>query len=280
MNNKENRYYVYLHRDLNSTVFYIGKGTKNRVTSKQSRSKAWKEIADKGFTYQILKQDMPNREAMFLEEQLIGVYRSTVVNAKSVTIPREMDFAFYDEYFYYDPTSPSGLRWKVDRYRNKGGRWYSPGDVAGNQKFLANGVPRCWRLCFQEKDLLVHRIIWVLLNGSIDPDMVIDHKDGNAFNNNILNLKPKTHGDNSRNRKYKTTNTGVVGVVERFDPNGIPSFRATWADQTGEPQCRNFSTRKYGREEAFRLACEVRQQEIEKLRLLGFDYTDRHVLAQ
>ena len=43
---------------------------------------------------------------------------------------------------------------------------------------------------------------------------------------------------------------------------------------------KSFSVYKYGREEAFRLACEVRQREIEKLRLLGFDYTDRHVLAQ
>ena len=131
-----------------------------------------------------------------------------------------------------------------------------------------------------EKDLLVHRVIWVLLNGELSPDLVIDHLDGNAFNNISENLKPKTHANNSRNRKYNKRETEVVGVYERLSKASIPSFRASWVDEHGEPQCKNFSTRKYGREEAFRLACEVRLREIEKLRLLGFDYTDRHVLAQ
>lgn len=278
--NNENKYYVYVHRDLNGVVFYVGKGTKNRVTSKNSRSPAWKEVADKGYTYQILKGGMTNREAMFLEEKLIDIYRDTTVNSTSSQIIKDLEFDDLDKVFYYDPSSPSGLRWKIDRFKNKGAKLFSAGDVAGNKKYLANGTPRCWRLKFQGVPHLTHRIIWVLLYGSLDPDMVIDHLDGNAFNNNILNLKPKTRANNSRNRKYTETSTGVVGVVERFDPNGIPSFRASWSDKNGVNQCKNFSTRKYGREEAFRLACEVRQREIEKLRLLGFDYTDRHVLAQ
>ena len=276
----DNKYYVYLHRDLNGVVFYIGKGTKGRFKSKQSRSGIWQDIAAKGYTSQIIKAGMSNRESMILEEQLIGIYRETSVNSKSSKLTKELDFTELDAAFYYDPTSPSGLRWKTDRFKNKGAKLFSAGDVAGNRKYLANGKARCWRLKFQGDVQLVHRIIWVLVHGYLDPDMVIDHGDGNAFNNNCANLKPKTPGDNARNRKYKRKDGEVVGVIERFSPDGIASFRANWVDENGKAQCKNFSTRKYGREEAFRLACEVRTNEIEKLRLLGFDYTDRHILAQ
>lgn len=277
---EENRFYVYLHRDLNGVVFYIVKGTGRRFKSNQSRSGAWQDIAVKGYTSQIIKVGMSNRESMILEEQLIEIYRETSVNSKSSKLTKELDFAELDAVFYYDPTSPSGLRWKVNRYKNRGAKLFSAGDVAGNKRFLANGTPRCWRLKFQGGVCLVHRIVWVLVNGHLDTDMVIDHGDGNAFNNSITNLKPKTHGDNARNCKHKRKPGEVVGVVERFSLDGIASFRASWSDETGKSQCKNFSTRKYGREEAFRLACEVRVNEIEKLKLLGFDYTDRHILAQ
>lgn len=276
----ENRYYVYVHRDLNGVVFYVGKGTKDRFKSKQSRSASWREIAVNGYSYQILKENMSNKEAVLLERDLIAIYRSTAVNSKSVTITREMDFDLYNEYFYYDSTSPSGLRWKVARFRNKGGKWYSQGDVAGNKKFLKNGVPRCWRVSFQGKDIQVHRIVWVLQHRSIDTDLVVDHLDGNAFNNNITNLALKTYANNARNRRHSANASSVVGVQERNNRDGTKQFRAGWIDENGKYKCKNFSIHKYGREEAFRLACEVRLREIEKLRLLGFDYTDRHVLAQ
>ena len=71
----DNKYYVYLHRDLNGVVFYIGKGTKGRFKSKQSRSGIWQGIAARGYTSQIVKAGMSNRESMILEEQLIEIYR-------------------------------------------------------------------------------------------------------------------------------------------------------------------------------------------------------------
>ena len=275
---KENKYYVYLHRNLSGVVVYVGKGTRSRVTSNSNRSPAWREATKGGFTYQILKNDMSNREAMLLEESLIEIYRNTVVNSTSSKIVKELDFEVLNEVFYYDETSPSGLRWKVDRLKNKGAKLFSAGDVAGNKRFMENGTPRCWILKFQGVPHVVHRIVWVLLNGSLDPDLVIDHLDGNAFNNNITNLKPKTHADNARNRGYNKTQTGVIGVTKRIAPGNIINFRASWKDANGKEQCRNFSTRKYGYEEAFRLACEVRENKIKELRALGFDYTDRHLV--
>lgn len=274
-----NNYYVYVHKNLDGVVVYVGKGTKSRVTSKGSRSAAWKEATKDGFTYEILKDGMTNREAMLLEEELIATYRETVVNSTSSKLTKELDFKTLNDVFYYDPTSPSGLRWKVDRFKNKGAKLFSAGDVAGNKRFLANGTPRCWRLKFQGLPHLVHRIIWVLNYGHIDPDLVVDHGDGDAFNNNISNLKVKTSADNARNRKHRKTQTGVTGVTKRIAPGNIVNYRATWKDADGKEQCHNFSTRKYGYEEAFKLACEVREKKIQELRALGFDYTDRHLVA-
>lgn len=274
-----NKYYVYLHRNLDGVVVYVGKGTGTRVTSRASRSDAWREVEKDGLSYQIVKDGMTNREAMILEEQLITLYRDSVVNSESSKLTKELDFNVLNEAFYYDPTSPSGLRWKTDRFKNKGAKLFSAGDVAGNKKFLANGVPRCWRLKFNGSLHLVHRIVWVLHRGHLDVDFVIDHKDGNAFNNHISNLQPKTHADNARNRKHQKTQTGVTGVTKRIAPGDIVTFRASWTDENGKEQCHNFSTRKYGYDEAFRLACEVRKNKIEELKALGFDYTDRHLIA-
>lgn len=276
---KENKYYVYLHRNLAGVVVYVGKGTKSRVTSSSSRSQAWREATKGGFTYQILKNGMSNREAMLLEERLIEVYRLTVVNSESSKLTKELEFETLDKVFYYDETSPSGLRWKVDIRKNKGAICARAGSVAGNQRYLSNGVPRCWRVCFNYKDILVHRIIWVLRHKHLDTDLVIDHIDGNAFNNNIDNLLPKTHANNARNKKSQPSKTGVVGVTKRIAPGNIITFRASWYDVNGKLQCHNFSTKKYGHEEAFRLACEVRENKIRELKELGFDYTDRHLVA-
>ena len=90
-------------------------------------------------------------------------------------------------------------------------------------------------------------------------------------------LNRKLTRDNARNRGYNKTQTGVIGVTKRIAPGNIINFRASWKDANGKEQCRNFSTRKYGYEEAFRLACEVRKKKIQELREIGFDYTDRHL---
>ena len=63
---KENKYYVYLHRNLAGVVVYVGKGTKSRVISNSNRSPAWREATKDGFTYQIVKSGMMNREAGYV----------------------------------------------------------------------------------------------------------------------------------------------------------------------------------------------------------------------
>lgn len=273
----KNKYYVYVHKDLNGKIFYVGKGINKRATSSGSRSVAWKEIADKGYTYEILHSGLTNKEAFALEAETIVKHRETIVNDKSSKITRTLVLEELQDIFYYDETSPSGLRWKADRLKNRGAKLFSAGDVAGNKKFLPNGVPRCWRLKYKGSPVMIHRIIWVLLHGELDTDMVIDHLDGDAFNNNISNLKPKTAADNSRNRKYKLWGTGVVGVILRKSPSGTDYYRATWTNEQGISVSKHFCVKKNGKDKAFQLACDHRLNALKELQQKGIDYTDRHI---
>lgn len=46
----DKRFYVYLHRDINGVVFYVGKGTGDRKDSKSGRTKTWHKVAVNGYT--------------------------------------------------------------------------------------------------------------------------------------------------------------------------------------------------------------------------------------
>lgn len=61
------------------------------------------------------------------------------------------------------------------------------------------------------KHYLAHRLVFLFVHGYL-PD-VLDHRDGNKLNNNVVNLRPATAQQNHRNtpvRKHSTS--GVTGV--------------------------------------------------------------------
>lgn len=64
------------------------------------------------------------------------------------------------------------------------------------------------------KQVLVHRIIWMLFNDSY-PEQ-IDHIDRNRLNNLIDNLRPATNMTNQHNASMRKDNSsGVIGVHSR-----------------------------------------------------------------
>jgi hypothetical protein len=166
----------------------------------------------------------------------------------------------WSKYFQLSEESPSGLINLRD------------GRNAGNKQFNKNGDPKSWKVGFNYKDYCVHRIIWVITYGSIDPNLVIDHVDGNPFNNEINNLSLKSIADNSRNQyKFRNNTTGVTGVT--LSKN---NYIAHWQASDGKRKLKYFSLLKYGEKEAKILAIAYREQQIQRLISEGANYTDRH----
>jgi hypothetical protein len=66
--------YVYAHRTLDTNeLFYVGKGTGTRLTSKKNRNKHWRHIVGAhGFKAEILVSDLTDEQALAAEIKLIA----------------------------------------------------------------------------------------------------------------------------------------------------------------------------------------------------------------
>lgn len=193
---------------------------------------------------------------------------------------KELDKSMFDDYFLYDETSPSGLRWKVNRYAGKNYKIIKvrAGDVAGGiQKDSRESDYKFWAVKLKGTLYQVHRVIYCLHNPHLSSDMNIDHIDGNSMNNNITNLRVVSQTMNCRNSKKPNTNTsGVTGVKIQTDKrNGHVCIRAFWTDEN-MTRSKAFSVSKYGYDLAFDLACKAREDAITKMNEKGAGYSERH----
>jgi hypothetical protein len=173
----------------------------------------------------------------------------------------------WSEWFYYDETSPTFLRWKRARM---GGRCHNvvireKGSVAGHRR--KDGYC-CVK--FDGKNYKIHRIIFEIITGKC-PNFV-DHLDGNSSNNRFSNLREVTHLVNCKNRGvFKTNTSGKTGVQLYTNSCGNTYWVATWREE-GKKRSKCFSTEKLGYDNAFDLACKLRDNQIEK----DGNYTERH----
>lgn len=184
------------------------------------------------------------------------------------------------EVFYYDETSPSGLRWKIDvPYKGLFGGSASKvkvGDVAGTKQKSRQNAKYRWKIKYQQKAYMAHRIIYQLMVGPIEKNKVIDHIDGDSTNNIVSNLRVVVQGLNSKNSSMLRSNkTGYTGVCYSERGN-YKYYCALWMDLTGKGRYKYFSIAKLGKEEAFRQAIAYRQEQIRLLNEQGAGYTDRH----
>lgn len=182
----------------------------------------------------------------------------------------------WNEYFYYDESSPSCLRWKTDRRSGRGfGHIHTPAhSVAGSKN--KEGY---WQIKLGNKNYQAHRIVWELLCGEIPEDYEINHKNRDRALNLIDNLEPVTKQHNLENKSmYSSNKTGVTGVrqVQRVISGGVyNSFVAHWREG-GSQKEKWFSCEKYGHEQAFQLACDYRNKMIQDLNAQGAGYSDTH----
>lgn len=185
-----------------------------------------------------------------------------------------MEKTNWHDWFYYDESSPTCLRWKVNMTY---GKWSQSvnryaGDVAGTvakRGGYAVGLLRVSRK--------VHRVIYEMFNGIIQKDQVIDHIDGNSMNNRIENLKATSQYHNSCNCRMSRNNTsGVTGVHVQNNKCGNSYYVARWTELGGKERSKAFNINKLGIMVAFRDAVIHRQKMIEVLNSQGAGYTERH----
>jgi hypothetical protein len=179
----------------------------------------------------------------------------------------------WNDWFEYDESSVSCLRWKVDRYAG-GLRLVAAGDEAGTI-----GGQGYYRVQLKGKVYTVHLIIWEMCNGAVPEGYEVDHEDRNKVNNRLLNLRLVTKSVNARNRKLRAdSSTGINGVSRRVQllPSGTEfvSWTARYTTKDRKRLFKCFGESKYGEEKAKQLAVEFINQC--KAADGGGDYTDNH----
>jgi len=267
----KNDYYVYLHKTLDGKVFYVGKGRNKRAWQKFNRGRGWTEVSSNGYSIEMYAGNLFEKDALAIERGLI----ETLPNLVNIRALSSVEFDDYSEYFEYDSNSPSGLT------RIKGvftGR-YEQGKLGHcGLKVKRSCGGQHWMIKFKNRNTQIHRIIWQLVNGKIPEGYVVDHINGDSLNNNILNLRVVEKVKNSRNtRKRKNNTSGVVGVtlIVNIKRNSA-MWQAFFKDLSGKQTSKCFSIAKLGYDEAFRLACEWRVEQIRLLNEQGAGYTSRH----
>ena len=178
-----------------------------------------------------------------------------------------------EETFYLSVESPSGLKWRVDKWGGRGLKIHNvvAGSDCGTQS--QNGY---WEVKNNNKTLKCHRIVYMLTHKvELSRNQPIDHIDGDRLNNSPNNLRVVTNTLNSRNRSIRNdSSTGLTGInVYRCDSREY--IRAHWVEQ-GKQRYKCFSTAIYSYDEALRLAIEYRENRIAELNQQGDGYTERH----
>ncbi len=275
------KYCVYAHTDLEGTPFYIGSGTERRAYRKELQNsksnssfrghKYSAKVKELSYNYNVvlLEQNLTLESARDMEMVYYDKFKEYITNNRRPVKVIQIAKEFVENYVYYDPSSKTGLRWKVERRCGRGRLSHNIGDEAGSKSTSG------WRVCIENVEYYVSRIIMVLHN-NILYDSVVDHIDGDKFNNNLDNLRVVSYAENSRNRKKPTNNTsGITGVVLHKNESGATYFVAQWREGD-KVKRKSFNTEKYGFENAKILAEEYRKEQILRLNNEGYGYSDTH----
>jgi hypothetical protein len=119
---------------------------------------------------------------------------------------------------------------EIFRYEPNGTIWYKEQITSPGFRRKMDKPVGCRRgegylhFGFKGKTYDVHKVIWEMHYGPVNPGMEIDHKNNIRHDNRIENLQELTHPDNAKKRLLSKNNTtGYNGVYFR---KGIKKFKA------------------------------------------------------
>lgn len=211
MNNYNKKIFCVYGYKLDNIWVYIGNGIASRPYSTNGRSDKFKNLLrEKRVEVVILAANLTKSEAEHLEWECLDKYHGKdfdnwkLENKQPKSKVKEISYEFCSKLWFYDETSPTCLRWLVERH-NK----VSPGDVAGN--VLKTGYANVET---SNVNYRVHRIVYVLnTKKDLSVDLIVDHIDSNTSNNKIENLQAITRQENSSKKsKHSNNTTGYTGV--------------------------------------------------------------------
>lgn len=263
----DRRYCVYLHKSLDGEVFYVGSGTLERAYTKElsetsgigtCRGKKYSEkVKELEFKYcvEVVKEGLDKEQSLCIEEELMSKFNASIVNKNKPS--RNSDLSKFKDIFYYDVESPSFLSWKIDHYKIKAG------DNVKCDK--GNGYIR---IHYRRKSYVAHRIIVTLFGFDVD-GKVVDHIDGNPFNNLIENLRVVSQKENRRNSKIRKDNTSGYSGIKFFENKRHWIFN--W-HENGRRNTKTFHIRNFNNDKDAALLAAIQFRET-KLAEIGYSYT-------
>lgn len=87
---KSGRFYVYVHKDAEGVVFYVGKGAGDRAYSRD-RPPEWNEYVNKKsggkFSVEIVRDQISEEDALQIEDALMAEYATTIINRVNMHAP-------------------------------------------------------------------------------------------------------------------------------------------------------------------------------------------------
>lgn len=247
---------VYLHLDKDDVIRYVGSGTKSRPYSKENRNSKWHDVfRDSPPNVVIVEDCLTYDDAISLENYMYHSCKNTIING---TEPYPViDLNIYkdklSELFYVDSSSKSGLRLKKKLPNNS---VTDVGDEVGSISRTKTGK-EYWAVKLGSRVILAHRVVYLLLHGSISKEKVINHIDGNGLNNKPDNLEEVLHWENSlKKEKRVDSKTGHNGITHTKYKGNVDGFLAKIKFESNKSYFQRFSFIAFGSEDAALLAAK------------------------
>lgn len=222
---EDKRFCVYVLKDKQGNIVYVGHGNKYRPFIKRRNNKKLSEIIN-DLQPEILHENLSKNEAISIEIELFDKYKNSgyLLNKHRPSKINPIQYDIISEYLCYDETSPTFLRWKTSIFtgENKSRLLVEEGKAAGTIKRKEGYV----ETKFNNKSYKNHRLIWSLCNKcDLDTNLVIDHIDGNKSNNNIANLRLVSQKENMSNIKLQDIEKELLRNVIVYEDRCIITVR-------------------------------------------------------